>query len=389
MDRLKTFIKERFPIKLQTNKLSYISKTLLEKIIYQIDLGKKHFKNSILRDSKDLTSDNFPKGLAFSNIDEDIRNKIINSSYIGSSYSFSINDYKFTINSVYPYNTNTKYIHDSIFKMYTWLYAILQFASTKCSRSMIIYWYLTDNLKELPKNNHEHIGPAHANTAFTKACPIDSNFIYIYRKEEWFKVFIHETFHSFGLDFSTMSENIANDAIFKIFPINCDLRFYEAYTEMWAEIIQIIFISLEKGYSLKDNEDILFSHIEDCLNDERMFSLFQKVKILDYYNIKYRELGKSYINSKYNESTNVLSYYVLKSIFMFSYNDFIEWCSIRNKGTVNFKKTNINIISLVKFIEERYDNRKYVKYIKNVEQWFSENKDEIYEFKTLRMSLHG
>ena len=29
--------------------------------------------------------------------------------------------------------------------------------------------------------------------------------IIIFRNEEWFKVFVHETFHLFGVDFSNMS----------------------------------------------------------------------------------------------------------------------------------------------------------------------------------------
>ena len=55
------------------------------------------------------------------------------------------------------------------------------------------------------------------NTAVTYACAIKGECL-IYRKEEWFKVLIHETMHALCLDFSgftytnlkTNIENISN-----------------------------------------------------------------------------------------------------------------------------------------------------------------------------------
>lgn len=56
--------------------------------------------------------------------------------------------------------------------------------------------------KELPENKSEVIGPVNANTGYTYRCE-KNNEIVIYRQEEWFKVLMHETMHTFGNDFET------------------------------------------------------------------------------------------------------------------------------------------------------------------------------------------
>ena len=65
---------------------------------------------------------------------------------------------------------------------------------------MNIYIFLTDLKKKLPEHTGQEIGKINVNTGFTMTCRPKSNIV-IYRKEEWFKVLIHETFHNFGLDF--------------------------------------------------------------------------------------------------------------------------------------------------------------------------------------------
>ena len=55
--------------------------------------------------------------------------------------------------------------------------------------------------------------------------------LYIGKKDECFKVFIHETFHSFGLDFSSMSQILANRIISSAFRITnktIDFKIYES-----------------------------------------------------------------------------------------------------------------------------------------------------------------
>ena len=75
-----------------------------------------------------------------------------------------------------------------------------QYASSECVSKINIVIYLTPFKKVLPDNSIAILDVENANSAVTLACHNPGEII-IYRKEEWFKVFIHETFHSFGLDF--------------------------------------------------------------------------------------------------------------------------------------------------------------------------------------------
>jgi L-rhamnose isomerase len=74
-----------------------------------------------------------------------------------------------------------------------------------------IYIYHTSLLKILPNTNVDILNENNVNTAFTRTCPSNSEIV-VFRKEEWFKVFIHETFHSFGIDFASMNTSTKSDA---------------------------------------------------------------------------------------------------------------------------------------------------------------------------------
>lgn len=364
--------------------LSELSRTLLDKIVNQIRLGQNSWKMNPTYQEYVLTE--FPKDADFYHIVDEIREEIEMFSKIGKKYSFKIGSRPIVIYAIYPYNKRVdrgktyKMLDESVQKMYYWLFAATHFAPQECSRELVVYWYLTDQKKRIPKKGDTTIDEVHANTAFTRACPTESNSIYIFRKEEWFKVFIHETFHSLGMDFAAMSDQYAKKAIFDIFPIHCDLRFYEAYTETWAEIINVLFVCIEK------RGEFSYKTVEAFLENERMFSIFQKIKILQYNKIKYEDL---FSPSTYKENTNILSYYILKSVFLFFCNDFIEWCAHKNKGTIAFKKTPLNIISLANFVKSKYDHPTYLYTIREMEKWFSKKENKGFEMGTMRMSIHG
>ena len=84
---------------------------------------------------------------------------------------------------------------------------LYQNSQINCAKKLDIYLYFTPFKKTLPTRNTEILNVKHVNTAFAFQCA-PSGEIVIYRKEEWMKVFIHETFHSFGLDIDAHSENI-------------------------------------------------------------------------------------------------------------------------------------------------------------------------------------
>jgi hypothetical protein len=289
---------------------------------------------------------------------------------------------------------------DYLKKIYIWLTVISQFASTTCVKTLYVYIYLTHEKKKLPADPNIALGRTNANTAFTTSCTSNTE-IHLYREEEWFKVFIHETFHSYGLDFSTMDNGPANKKINQIFGITGDVRLYESYTEVWAEIIHICFlVHFEMVNAPKwENVDNFVSKIRDILIYEITFSLLQCAKVLKHSGLTYEDIAKQDSVSKqrvanlYKEETPLFSYYIVKSILLFFINDFVKWTMIHNRGSFNFQKTQQNVDAYIRFIQTHSIHPKYTKTMKMVELCLN-NSEQTSVFKnesglnTMRMTLH-
>jgi hypothetical protein len=414
-NRIIQFIQSNTTMNKAINTASLLEKSssMISTIISHMETAVKSWNNinidSHILDMISESPHNFPKGNNYNYIVEEIKMQFESASKIGKKYTFSIGSRKFNINMIKPLKNiqcsqqegrKTYKTFDKMFrKMYVWLFVACSYANTICSPELDIYIYLTEYKKVLPEFNNETLLAIHANTAFTMACPIRSNEIYIFREEEWFKVFVHETFHSLGLDFAQIPEETTEKQMFSIFPIKCDLRLYEAYTEFWAEIINIIFISVNTTVC-KNTSDIdikqVIQKIEGHIHNEQVFSLFQCVKVLHHYGIKYRELYEKTERSqhirlmRYKEETQIFSYYIIKSILIYYYSDFIEWCCIHNNMSIQFANEQTNINEFIKFIKKRYNSEEYSKTIHIFEYMFSKyfkiNSGKI-EFETMRMSI--
>ena len=94
-------------------------------------------------------------------------------------------------------------------KMLTWLKVASKYSKNDCSQTLDIYCYLTPHQKILPNSQLTTLSPHHVNSAVTTSCSRNGE-ICLFRIEELFKVFIHETFHNLGLDFSTSSTATLN-----------------------------------------------------------------------------------------------------------------------------------------------------------------------------------
>jgi hypothetical protein len=57
-------------------------------------------------------------------------------------------------------------------------------------------------------------------------------------------------------------------------------------------------------------------------------------------------------NTMYKEKTNVLSYYVIKTILINNYQLFLEWCNTNNTSLLQFNSSSSNIIKFCDFIEK-------------------------------------
>jgi hypothetical protein len=393
-----------FKHKIPTTKFSIASKNFLKELFILMIQGDEYYEKH--KTKIEMNKNNIiPMNNDFDYIPNAIKNNIMNMKGICYEYNFTIGIKKYKVSFWIENNEKMDIensIKNSIKKIFIWLFIANAYSNEKCSQYLNINIYLT-NLKKVLPNNTKIIKQEHANSAFTTSCKKNTE-INIFRTEEWFKVFIHESFHCTGLDFSELEHSISNKNVLTIFPVNSDVRLFETYCEMWAEIINVMFISYNKSTNIENlNEyiDKMVLNSEKLLYYERAFSLFQCAKVLYFFGLKYINLYEKDVTSmklratRYKEETQILSYYIIKSIYMFYVNEFIEWCIENNADngiiSLNFNKNNETIDSYVYFIKERFLNSQYTGSLSIFEEWYknineTSVKEEIYN--TLRMSVN-
>jgi hypothetical protein len=282
--------------------------------------------------------------------------------------------------------------------MLVWLYMVNEYSSKSCVDELKIYIYHTSLLKLLPTTNIEILSQNNVNTAFTRTCPKKSEIV-VFRKEEWFKAFIHETFHNFGLDFSDMNQSTCNEKILSLFPVNSEVNLFESYTEFWARIINALLCSY---VNIKDKGDIdeFLLNTEFFINFERIFSFFQMIKVLKFMDMTYKNMyertsaSNNIRNMMYKEQTSVLSYYIITLILFNSYQDFVSWCATNNTKLLQFKKTTTNLDNFCSYIERKYRTKTLLDGIKcsehlfaNVEKRSKRQNNLAYLIRSLRMTI--
>ena len=172
---------------------------------------------------------------------------------------------------------------------------------------------------------------------------LHSDYIIVWRSEEFAKVLIHELIHYYRLekikyfDLSKVTLNISN---------NYDHYPMELFTELQTWFVYTI-INLSKKNFEYTQKDLRF-----ILNYERLYSLLNIVKILRHYNLinfnQFKNLPfsqtltqvnqnvytKTFSSSnKYmiNANSSVIYYYILKGIFLFEIDASIEAILLPNK----------------------------------------------------------
>ena len=346
-------------------------------IKYNVKINKIKF----IKPSSNFDSDFFPK---------QIQEHIFKHSSFEIIYDFTIFDRQIRVIFIIydkEYPTLDKY-NQYIKKITMWLY-ILKFQSpNKCSKILTIYLYLTDFQKQLPTEKTDILGSLHVNSAFTTSCSENAKII-IYRKEEWFKVFIHESFHSFGLDFSGMNNNKVTKYINNIFRVKSKVNLYESYTECWAEIINLSFCSFcvleDKNYL-----ENFISNFNTLISYEISYSLFQLVKTLNYQNMNYNDLLFSIDKMKlYSENSNILAYYIIKTILIVHYQQFLLWCNQNNKKLFQFNKTVNTLNEFCQFVKNNHNSDKFKLAIQNMENTFNKiiNSNNDYLLSNMRMTI--
>ena len=99
--------------------------------------------------------------------------------------------------------------------------------------------------------------------------------------------------------------------------------------------------------------------------------------------------------SSYKEKTNVLSYYIIKTILINDYQLFFSWCSLNNDSIIQFKKTEANLEAYCEFIYKKHKSSLMIANINHTEKCYrnfikhySNHKNSInYLLTNMRMSI--
>jgi hypothetical protein len=378
------------------NFVSYTKKQMGHQAFYNLKLNKIEHVNQIPRPST-FNSDSFP---------QPVRNHIDDYSLSSLTYSFKLFERNIIIHFIIEEDNPEPYINkynSYVDHILVWLYIVNDYASHSCSNTLTLFIYHTSLSKTLPHSPIEVLNENNINTAFTRTCLKNAEIV-VYRKEEWFKVLMHESFHNFALDFSDMDSSNCHAQILSIFPVNSKVNLFEAYTEFWARIMNVLFCSYFNCKNKNDLDEFL-SNTEYFMNFESNYSFFQLIKVLDFMNIDYKnlyqktELSANLRATLYKEDTNVLSYYVITSILIYNYQSFLYWCKTNNTSILQFKKTTANQKSFCNFIEKKYKTPKILFTIDCAESFFKKinksndklnksNKDDLnFLTNNLRMTI--
>jgi hypothetical protein len=231
---------------------------------------------------------------------------------------------------------------------------------------------LTDFKKSQPSIP---VNPSNINSGLTDP---NNNEIIIFRKEEWFKVFIHECFHLFCLDFSDFNDTSYKKMFQPLFNINSDFLFFESLCEFWSRTLNlsIISYSTKKNISFEDFENLIKINIKL----EIIYSLVQMKHILGNMGFTYESLLDKNREKEFTENTNMFCYYVLTPILLFHYEQTITWFINNNETLLQFKKNKQNILLFFYYIKTIYKNDIFIQFLHKLKDYkLSNNYMDLFE----------
>lgn len=198
------------------------------------------------------------------------------------------------------------------------------------SKKIKIHLLLTNAKKKFEKN--KILTPRNTNSGFTYT---NGNNIFIFRKEEFGKVIIHELIHHDKLIHNDEFTNENKKKLINHFGITEDtiLILNECIIEFWATLIHLAFVSC------KYNIDYL-----KLYENELNYSLYKSYQIL-----KLKQKNKDKL---WCDKCNIYSYIIFKTILLKNINEFIK---IYSYPYDNIKITNF-IIEKSGFLNELIKN---------------------------------
>lgn len=271
-----------------------------------------------------------------------------------------------------------------------------------CSKDGLnVYLFLTpfERKLEIVNENNEKIilGAKHCNGGFCYGC-VNAGEIIIYRFEEWFKVFSHECVHNFGVDsyiwkfiYDVKSHDIKSSEIYNKFlnnfnlsnninNSNFDIGLQECIVEFWGEFLNnaIFSYNYSKSCNLSDSPKlfkIYLSTFEKIMNNELMHGLLQITKILNNNSMTFERLLENIEKKQnnYRENSHLFSYYILKTLIIYNYKNYINKpfsLNKNNKIIFNYESNIENMELFLNYIIEIANNKEFNKIIKLFEELY-------------------
>ena len=243
-------------------------------------------------------------------------------------------------------------------KMLLVLQLIIAISKNETRNGQHVTFFLTPFKKKLNLNNNAILGAKNVNSGFTYPYLVNG-VTFIYRKEEFFKVFIHESIHYYGIDkalHKQLNSNINYNKFINLFSIGTEyiakIGINEGLTEYWTFIIYLTALSYKKSITLAN----FIYEFERLYKLELLHILFQVVKILNYNKLTYSQfLANSSANSsnKYKETSHIFSYYIVKTLLVYNHENMLK----SNIFDMNFSnKLNITLKSDVNSINTLFIN---------------------------------
>ena len=257
------------------NVLYFLYDTIIDSILWtnnQINSSNIIFNVEKINEKKDIE---IPETFNEHFYPKVLRENMMNNAEIKITTNFKIRNIKFKIiliTSFYKLNSNKlnnnnnnlnkelKYLFENIKCMISWLNIATKLSGcSKNINNITIYFYKFENNKQLPEHKSQIISPINVNSAYANVC--EKSFpeleIVLFRSEEWFKVFIHETFHCFNLTISPYLYKNIDKLLKQMFDLNIDYNIGESYADFWARIINICYSVLNSQIKY-DKKKFLF-----------------------------------------------------------------------------------------------------------------------------------
>ena len=318
-----------------------------------------------------------------------ISNNINNCKII--TYENTIHNKKFVFDFIVYSKININNLDNIVKNMLVFLQILIKISKNlnnevnSCSNHGIsITFFLTPLLKKLDitkDNNKEILGPKNVNSGFNYTC-LSSGSIFIYRKQDFFKVFVHESIHGYGIDMAlhnNFNQNKNYNNFLNLFALankdNTNIGINEALTEFWTSLLYLCITSYQYSKNLHE----FIYNFERLYKIEMVHALYQISKILHYNKLTYATFINN-SNSNYRENSHIFSYFIVKTLMLinhehmlnsqlFDLNSISELNNIESNSPINIKLKS-DITSINKLFANLYDYAKdplFIKIINSIE----------------------